>query len=217
MINLVEILINIGISFAVSILSAIIILCIYHKKYGFRCNKHNNEFQDLKSLEDRIDDIEKKVNSNYPTKECKSDRVKVDSNLPITIEPPKELKKEASKNNENIKLVSPQEKKVSPIIQRPEDGSYFYLKVADGKLVLSEFISYYRAWESNNNFYYEFHCDKSKMAKVINNRSVLLEPFCRKESSSEDADNATSIVPIKPGTLDKNNYAITEKTIIKFE
>ena len=55
------------------------------------------------------------------------------------------------------------------------------------------------------------------MAKVINNRSVLLDPFCKKESSSENADNATSIISICPGTLDKINYAIIEKTIIKFE
>lgn len=210
-----EILINIGISFVVSILSTTILLFIYHKKYGIRYNKYNNEFQDLHSLETRVIDIERKIDTY--SNDSKKNVVIVASNSPKSNQTNKKFRKEQKSSKEETKSISSLKKDDTSIVQRPTDDSYLFLKVSDGKLVLSDTISYYRAWLFNNVLYYEFYCDKSRIAMVINNRSVLLEPFCRKESSSEDADNATSIVPIKPGTLDKNNYAIIEKTIIKFE
>lgn len=212
---MIGILINIGISLVVSILSTAIMLFIYHKKYGPQHNKYNNEIQDFQSLESRIIDIEQKIDTT--SKDSKKNVVIVASNSPKSNLTKKKFRKEQKNSNEETKFISSLKKDDSTIAQRPTDDSYLFLKVSDGKLILSDTISYYRAWLFNNVLYYEFYCDKSRIAKVINNRSVLLEPFCKKESSSEDADNATSIVSIKPGTLDKNSYAITEKTIIKFE
>lgn len=210
---MIGILINIGISLVVSILSTTIMLFIYHKKYGIRYNKHNNEFQDLHSLETRIINIEQKIDTY--SNDSKKNVVIVASNSPKSNLTKKKFRKEQKISKEETKSISFLKKDDTTIVQRPTDDSYLFLKVSDGKLVLSDTISYYRAWLFNNVLYYEFYCDKSKIAKVINNRSSLLEPFCEKDSTSEDANNATSILSIKPGILENNSYEITEKTIIK--
>lgn len=210
---MIGILINIGISLVVSILSTAIMLFIYHKKYGPRHNKYNNEIQDYESLESRIIDIEQKIDTT--SKDSKKNVVIVASNSPKSNLTKKKFRKEQKISKEETKSISSLKKDDTSIVQRPTDDSYLFLKVSDGKLVLSDTISYYRAWLFNNVLYYEFYCDKSKIAKVINNRSALLEPFCEKDLTSEDANNATSILSIKPGILENNSYEITEKTIIK--
>lgn len=213
---MVGILIYIGISIVVSIVTTTLLLFVYHKKYVRQKSISNNEFQDNKSLETRSTVIEQKLKEETSSIGSKIESGIVESNSHKSFPVQKRIKRD-SKKVRNERIVPIQKKEESQVVQRPEDGSFLYFKVSDGKLILSDSISYYRAWSLNNVLYYEFHCDNSKMAKAINNRSVLLEPFCRKETSSEDADNATSIISIRPGTLDKNSYAIIEKTIIKFE
>lgn len=99
----------------------------------------------------------------------------------------------------------------------PKDVVYTFLKISDGQLVeaLPSQIPYYRKWEFQGKIYYEFFCDSTKMAKAINNRSVLVEPFCDKDSSSLPYDSASAIKTLVFGELDSSNI-IKTKTKIKY-
>jgi len=98
---------------------------------------------------------------------------------------------------------------------RPEDVEYVALTVTDGNLTIASTskASYYRAWEIDDDIFYEFYSDKT--AKAINNRSVIIEPFCEKDPTSVPADQASNIETILYGFLNKD-YSIKTKTIIKF-
>ena len=98
---------------------------------------------------------------------------------------------------------------------RLEDVEYIALTVMDGNLVIASTsqVSYYRAWEIDGDIFYEFYSDKT--AKAINNRSVIIEPFCDKDPASIPADQASNIDTTLYGFLNKD-YSVKTKTIIKF-
>lgn len=98
---------------------------------------------------------------------------------------------------------------------RPEIADYIYLTVMDSKLVVASpsQVSYYRAWEIEGDIFFEFYSDRT--AKAINNRSVIIEPFCDKDPESVPADKATSIETSLCGFLNKD-YSINTKTTIKY-
>lgn len=98
---------------------------------------------------------------------------------------------------------------------RPEDVEYIALTVTDGNLTVASTsqVSYYRAWEIDDDIFYEFYSDKT--AKAINNRSVIIEPFCEKDPDSIPADKASHLETTFYGFLNKD-YSIKTKTIIKF-
>lgn len=98
---------------------------------------------------------------------------------------------------------------------RPEDVEYLALTVTDGNLTIASpsQVSYYRAWEIDGDIFYEFYSDKTP--KAINNRSVIIEPFCEKDPASIPADKASHIETTLCGFLNKD-YSVKTKTIIKF-
>lgn len=100
---------------------------------------------------------------------------------------------------------------------KPLNINYVYLGVSDGQLIESNFLSsYYRAWEYEGKTYYEFYCDESKMAKSINNRSVLIDPFCIKDESSIETAKAKRVETTVPGIIDISKKTILKQTIIKY-
>ena len=121
-------------------------------------------------------------------------------------------KKNKEKKAEMTEML--QEKK--PGFVRPENVEYTSLTVMDGKLVVasSSQVSYYRAWEIEGDIFFEFYSDRT--AKAINNRSVIIEPFCDKDPESVPADKATSIETSLCGFLNKD-YSINTKTTIKYK
>jgi hypothetical protein len=122
-------------------------------------------------------------------------------------------KKKRSKERKVQKQVSRQEEVQKDV--RPEDVEYIALTVTDGNLTIASTsqVSYYRAWEVGDDIFYEFFSDKT--AKAINNRSVIIEPFCEKDSASIPADKASHIETTLYGFLNKD-YSVKTKTIIKF-
>lgn len=122
-------------------------------------------------------------------------------------------KKKRSKERRGQKLESHNEEAQKIVL--PEDVEYIVLTVTDGKLAIASpsQVSYYRAWEIDGDIFYEFYSDKT--AKAINNRSVIIEPFCDKDPASIPADQASNIDTTLYGFLNKD-YSVKTKTIIKF-
>ena len=98
---------------------------------------------------------------------------------------------------------------------KPRNPDYKFLTVTNGKLTVTSVDKgyYYRAWSENGNCYFEFFSNKP--SKAINNRSVIIEPFCDKASSSVAADQASSVESCRPGTLN-SDYTLNTKTTIRF-
>lgn len=98
---------------------------------------------------------------------------------------------------------------------KPQNPEYKFLTVTNGKLTVTSVDKgyYYRAWSENGNCYFEFFSNKP--SKAINNRSVIIEPFCDKASSSVAADQASSVESCRPGTLN-SDYTLNTKTTIRF-
>lgn len=100
----------------------------------------------------------------------------------------------------------------------PRDAVYTLLKISDEHLVeaMVNQQSYYRKWEFKGKYYYEFFCDSTKIGKAINNKSVIVEPFCEKDPASTSYDNAKSIETVHFGEIGADN-AIIKKAIIKYK
>lgn len=100
--------------------------------------------------------------------------------------------------------------------EKPQNPEYKYLTVTNGKLTVTSVdqVYYYRAWSKNGNYYFEFFSNKT--AKAINNRSVIIEPFCDKTSSSITPDQASSVESCQPGTLN-SDFTLNTKTKIRFK
>ncbi|MCR5642258.1 MAG: hypothetical protein K6G32_02815 [Prevotella sp.] len=118
------------------------------------------------------------------------------------------------KKEKNILKKHQQDERTIKMIQ-PQDVEYVSLTVTNGSLAVASSSqgSYYRAWNSNGKILFEFFSDKT--AKAINNRSVIIDPFCDKALESLSADDASNIETCQFGTLN-NDYTLISKTIIKF-
>ena len=118
-------------------------------------------------------------------------------------------KKEFNYTYESERQVKPEELVI------PQNVEYEYLTVVDGNLTKASIAqaSYYRTWRVNGKLYFEFYSDK--IAKAINNRSVIIEPFCDKDPDSVPADKASGIETCKVGTLNED-YSLNTRTTIKF-
>lgn len=99
----------------------------------------------------------------------------------------------------------------------PKDVVYTFLKISDEHLVeaMVNQQSYYRKWEFKGKYYYDFFCDPTKIGKAINNKSVIVEPFCDKDTSSVPYDEAVSIETVSFGEIGSDN-SIIKKAIIKY-
>lgn len=106
----------------------------------------------------------------------------------------------------------------NPRTTKPEIVVYTNLAVSDGHLVPCTVGQnyYYHSWEYEGRYFFEFFCEQSKAAKAINNRSVILDPFCQKDSKSVPVDEAKLMEIIEFGEVDKE-LNIISKSIIRFK
>lgn len=117
-----------------------------------------------------------------------------------------QLAEEARKRNFNPKRSIPSGVKFSD------------LAVSGGHLVPCAIgqTPYYRCWEYEGTLYFEFYCDASKTPKALNNRSVILDPFCQKDNDSVSVDSAKTLTTLEYGVMD-SNCNIISKSLVKFE
>lgn len=94
---------------------------------------------------------------------------------------------------------------------------YSDLTVLNGILKKAEpdQIVYYRSWEKNGKLLYEF-VNNERTRKAINNRSVIIEPFCIKREDSKSPDASEEIETIDPGILNED-YSIIKKAVIIYK
>lgn len=76
-------------------------------------------------------------------------------------------------------------------------------------------VCYYRTWTANGKKLFEF-VNNDRTKKAINNRSILIEPFCIKMEKSISPDEADMIETIEPGVLSDDN-TIKEKAKIIYK
>lgn len=219
---MIAFLIPIGISLVISIIVSIVVVHIdrLQRKRRFNGIEYVN-LDTFNELESRVNKIEDKVNNTKPINDNSSNLVHQEQPAlnNQTLPPDKQKsKKERKKEKYEIKKIGRNGKiDQSNVPTKPEDASYIYMNVSNRKLIVSDVSSsYYRAWKHKDVLYYEFYCEESKMAKAINNRSVLIDPFCMKDVSSAEADEAKSIVTLNPGRLELESYEIIDKTTIKY-
>lgn len=102
----------------------------------------------------------------------------------------------------------------SPI--KTESKKSYNLTVQDGKLIEAntEQAIYYKMWnEGNKNFFVFVNNERTK--KAINNRTIIIEPFCDEVNSSKDPDKSNFVDVCKPGVI-TNNFTVVEKIKIQY-
>ena len=133
-----------------------------------------------------------------------------------------DLKKE--KSYDHRKNLPKKEKRESIKAERedqfivmPDETNFINLGVSEGRLVevAGSQPSYYRAWESQGQRYYEFFCDEARLRKAMFNRAAVIDPYCDKQTDSVNPDEASNIETMDFGLLDKD-FNIIKKTIIKY-
>lgn len=74
---------------------------------------------------------------------------------------------------------------------------------------------YYKAWIEEGKMLFEF-VNNERTKKAINNRSILIEPFCFKMDNSISPDEADMIETKEPGIL-SDDYTVEEKAKIIYK
>ena len=107
---------------------------------------------------------------------------------------------------------------INPKITKPSNVTFTTLAVSEGRLVPNTVgqTAYYRSWEYEGRFFFEFFCDKSKTEKAINNHYVIIDPFCQRSVNSKPIDTAKRMTNMEYGEID-SNYTVISKSIILFE
>ena len=96
-------------------------------------------------------------------------------------------------------------------------SNYYELAVINGNLVKaeSEQTTYYRAWRENGQILFEF-VNNDRTRKAINNRTIIIEPFCIKLEQSKSPDVSEEIETITPGILN-DDYTLRKKVEIIYK
>lgn len=135
-----------------------------------------------------------------------------------------EREKDVPQNHENTQKRYEQQvergerRKFNPKITKPSNVTFTTLAVSEGRLVPNTVgqTAYYRSWEYEGRFFFEFFCDKSKTEKAINNHYVIIDPFCQRSAKSTSIDTAKRMTNMVYGEID-SNYTVISKSIILFE
>ena len=94
--------------------------------------------------------------------------------------------------------------------------NFIELAVINGSLVKEESEqTYYRAWREKGQLLFEF-VNNDRTRKAINNRTIIIEPFCIKLESSKSPDNSEEIETKTPGILNED-YTIRRKAEIIYK
>ena len=91
------------------------------------------------------------------------------------------------------------------------------LTVINGNLVKaeSEQTTYYRTWRENGLLLFEF-VNNDRTRKAINNRTIVIEPFCTKRDDSKSPDLSEEIETKTPGILN-DDYTLKKKAEIIYK
>lgn len=202
------------------------------KHHSSRDHHHNHKH----SVIGAEPNYETKENKSVASKTASSERKEVEKSVQEKVSEPKEKtpshkeirnqqrkEEKARKRQEEIDrkaalAEAKRKQSFNPRISKPENVTYINLGVSDGKLVPCSVgqTSYYRYWEYEGRFFYEFFCEPSKVAKAVNNRSVIIDPFCQKDSDSVAVDESKSMTINEFGELD-GNLNIISKSIISYQ
>lgn len=159
---------------------------------------------------------EKVVFSSKTNISSSNERVLIgkNNNSPIIKDNPKSHKtKKSSKGNGKTQITAIP---FNPLKAKPSEIKIVELTIANDKLIpctLGKTV-YYHCWEYENKIYYDFNEKTPILAKIINNHSSIIDPFCVREFGSATWEDAKSIKGTTYGILD-DNYNIIEKLIIK--
>ena len=94
--------------------------------------------------------------------------------------------------------------------------NYIELAVINGSLVKAESEqTYYRAWRENGQIMFEF-VNNDRTRKAINNRTIIVEPFCIKLESSKSPDVSEEIETKTPGILN-DDFTLRKKAEIIYK
>lgn len=94
--------------------------------------------------------------------------------------------------------------------------NYIELAVINGSLVKEDSEqTYYRAWRENGQMLFEF-VNNDRTRKAINNRTIIVEPFCIKLESSKSPDISEEIETKTPGILN-DDYTLRKKAEIIYK
>ena len=95
-------------------------------------------------------------------------------------------------------------------------SNYYELAVINGNLVKAESEqTYYRAWRVNGQLIFEF-VNNDRTRKAINNRTIIIEPFCIKLESSKSPDISEEIETKTPGILN-DDFTLRKKAEIIYK
>ena len=115
-------------------------------------------------------------------------------------------------NNENTNVDA--NNNSNPLVGQP---NYNELAVINGNLVKAETeqTTYYRAWREKGLILFEF-VNNDRTRKAINNRTIIIEPFCMKLESSKSPDTSEEIETKTPGILN-DDYTLRKKAEIIYK
>lgn len=133
----------------------------------------------------------------------------------------KEEKREVIEERSHSEMLLEEEvlkKEFNPRTTKPQNVEYILLDVYNGSLLKHDMgrKSYYRLWEYENRFFFEFYCDTVAIKKAINNHSSIIDPFCEKKYNSVSMSAAKQIKVVEYGELD-SRYCVISKSKIIFE
>lgn len=116
----------------------------------------------------------------------------------------------------NKEQESDQRGESEPIIS-DKNSIYNDMTVANGSLVKaeSEQTTYYRTWCEGGEILFEF-VNNDRTRKAINNRTIIIEPFCIKLEYSKSPDSSEMVETITPGILNED-YSLRKKAEIIYK
>ena len=125
----------------------------------------------------------------------------------------------SEKIDENNETIGFEEKTESATMDTPPKSLQFSTMITVKKGIFVEADScdaiYYKSWTEKGKKYFEF-VNNDRTKKAINNRSILIEPFCIKMEESISPDEADMIETKKPGIL-SDDYTVIEKAKIIYK
>jgi len=201
-------------------------------------NKKSDEKRDKKD-EKKLNDFDKsKINENIDLKKDKEELTKKIERLNKELDALKkentslknrivELKTSLSRsdmhsddpnkqedNNEKTDAANSNNTNYSSLVRQ---FNFIELAVINGNLVKaeSEQTTYYRSWREKGQILFEF-VNNDRTRKAINNRTIIIEPFCIKLESSKSPDNSEEIETKTPGILN-DDFTLKKKAEIIYK
>lgn len=180
--------------------------------------KKNKELQDdNQKLRNKISELEQQLSQkNTDIRQLNKEKTRLEDRIKLMSRSTNEQANEDSGNKQNIgdeRSNVKIENKI-PVVSQTD---YNDLTVLNGNLVKAEYehTIYYHSWRSDGKLLYEF-VNNERTRKAINNRTIIIEPFCIKQESSKSPDVSEEIETMVPGILNED-YTIAKKAEIIYK